>query len=513
MSMKNQRYKSYVCMGLVSGLACVAGGAIEDLAFGNARGVGMGGADSAAVNDSSAILVNPAALGFMARSNKNSEVDNFGLADNAFSWNMLDLGAKASLTGDLGDYLQTLGNIDFSSFDTGNLGTGKSVESLLSLAGVFASVSDNDTIVVNANAGTMFQIGHFGVGVRSFGQVGGWINNLDLARLGLQLAAAEIVTELEAAIADEGFPPPGGFDSVLNPDQKQRLENALGGASASDVVDYLGAKVNELVERGTLDGNRVNEAVDTLTEIIENSGTGSLLSDNETSVTGRAFLGVEIPVSYGYAFNDNFSVGLTAKAIFGRVFGTQVWAFNDDNEQILEDSLDSSNASVAIGLDASMMYRIKRWQFVMTGNNLNSPSFDGYTQSVSINGTQKSITVPDVKLDPQITLGAAWLPMRRLVLATDYELLETGTLLNGYNVQRWSLGSEWDLSVLQLRLGTYKNLAEDDLGWVLTGGLGLQLWAVSLDAALAMSIDDTVTYDGVDYPRTVQANLGFSMDF
>jgi hypothetical protein len=34
-----------------------------------------------------------------------------------------------------------------------------------------------------------------------------------------------------------------------------------------------------------------------------------------------------------------------------------------------------------------------------------------------------------------------------------------------------------------------------------------------VDAALAMSIDDTIEYDGVEYPRTVQAHIGFSLAF
>lgn len=70
-----------------------------------------------------------------------------------------------------------------------------------------------------------------------------------------------------------------------------------------------------------------------------------------------------------------------------------------------------------------------------------------------------------------------------------------------------------DLSLIALRLGTFKNLAESDYGWVLTGGVGLNLWALSVDLGGAISIDDTVNYDGTDYPRTARLHASVSLDF
>jgi hypothetical protein len=180
---------------------------------------------------------------------------------------------------------------------------------------------------------------------------------------------------------------------------------------------------------------------------------------------------------------------------------------------VLTDALDSSNDSVALGLDAAMMYRIPKAQFALVGHNLNRPSFDGYDQTITLNGAPQVITVPDVDLDPQVTLGAAWIPSKRITLEADFELLETGTLLNNYQVQRLSFGTELDLSLLALRLGTYNNIAESDHEWVLTAGVGAQLWALSVDIGGAISIDDTVNYDGTDYPRTARLFAAIGMDF
>jgi len=486
------------------------GAAIESFNFADTRGISLGGAISASVDDAAAGTINPAALGFMAQKTK-SESDNNGLGEQNFGWNLVNFGVGGTLTGDLGDYLEILGKIDFNHFDTDQLKQPENIQNLISLAGALGNVSSKDTIVVTANAGTAVQIGHFGIGIRSFGQVGGWINDLDLKRLGLQMAASTIADELrDARSVDGALPAPNS----LTDDQKQQLRDAFNSPPIDDVIDYIDSKITELIENGTIDGDKLKGAIDTLSSIIEASGgVGDLLSDNQTSIVGRGFGAVEVPISYGYALNDNFSLGVTAKVLFGRVYGTQVWAFNDSNTDIIQDTLDSSNDSVTLGLDLAAMYRIPKLQFALVGHNLNRPRFDGYDQTITLNGTPETIHVPDVVFDPQVTLGAAWFPLKRLMLASDFELLETGTLINGYDIQRLSFGTELDLSLIALRLGTYKNMAESDYGWVLTGGLGLNLWALSVDLGMAISINDTVNYDGTDYPRTARLHAGVGMDF
>ncbi|MDF7808863.1 conjugal transfer protein TraF [Pontiellaceae bacterium B12219] len=498
---------------LYASVSCLA--AIDDLAIATTRGGAMGGADSAAVIGADAVYINPAALGFMNRSNSNNRVDNQLLSEQDFGWNFMNVGSEATFTGDLGSYLEALGGINFRKFERGTLRNVDNVRSLIRVAGALGNLNDTDTIVVGSSVGTTMQIGHFGTGFRAYGQVGGWINNLDLVNLGLDLAVNEIADELQQAGLAEGFPGGGTYiRSILTPDQQAALTSALSSVAASDAVDYIDAKLQQLVAEGKIKPGEVAGTVDTLKQTIEASGgVNNYLRQNNTSITGRGFIAVEIPISYGYAFSDNFSVGLTAKAIFGQVFGTQVWAFNDDNENILQDSLDSSHASAAFGIDAAMLYRIPNFQFALTGQNLNSPRFSGYSQQVIVNGSPVEIMVPDVTLDPQLTVGGAWIPFRRFALTTDYDLLETGTLLKEFNVQRLSFGSELDLSLILLRLGAYKNLAESDVGWVLTGGLGFQAWALSVDLAAAVSIEDTVEYDGINYPRTAMVQLSIGLDF
>ncbi len=517
MTIQTMKLSTHLKAVLLAAVLCGgAEAAIENFSFADTRGASLGGAVSASVDDAAAGLINPAALGFMARQTA-GDLDNNGLGEQKFGWNIVDIGASASLTGDLGDYLEILGNIDFDNFDAAQLKQPGNVSSLISLAGVLGAVGDKDTILVNANAGTAVQVGNFAIGVRTFGQVGGWLNDVDLARLGLSYAISELTTDLRDAFISESFVPGSYVLKSLTGDQQQKLRDAFTSAGDlldEDVIKYLDSKVTELIEDGKIGSGQIQGAVDTLASIIENSdGVGDLLLDNQTSIVGRGFGAVEVPMSYGYAIDDNLSLGMTAKAMFGRVFGTQVWAFNDSNTDIVQDTLDSSNDSFALGFDLAAMYRIPKWQFALIGHNLNKPRFDGYNQTVMLNGVPTEVHVPDVVLDPQVTIGAAWYPVKRFMLAADYELLETGTILNNYDEQRLSFGTELDLTLLALRLGTYKNMAESDYGWVLTGGVGFNLWALSVDIGAAISIDDTVVYDGTEYPRTARLHAGIGLDF
>ncbi len=498
------------------GLVCVpVYAAIDKIEISDTRGSGMGGAVITTVNDAAAVNRNPAALGFMRTKDEISS-DNTQLGKHNFGWNVLDIGAEVTLTGELGSHIDALAGLDFDDFEFGTLRESGKLQDLVQAAAALGSLNEKDTILVSASAESMMQIGHFGIGIRTYGQVGGWVNNVDLVRIGLGLAVSEIITELESASSAEGFTP-GSYQGTLSQDQKQQIESAFNQAGVDDVVAFIDSKITALVDEGKIGQGQVDAAVDTIAEMISGAGGVNRLADNETTITGRGFGAVEVPISYGYAINENFSVGATAKLMMGLVYGTQVWVFNEDNVGFLESTLDSYNQSVNIGVDLAAMYRIKRAQFAVVGRNLNSPTFDGYDQDITLETalgtTNRTINVPDVKLDPQVTIGASFIPAKRWVLESNLDLFETGTILNNYNEQRLSFGTEVDLSVVQLRLGTYKNLAESDIGWVLTGGLGFQLWALSVDAGLALSIDDTVEFDGTEYPRTAQANIGIGMTF
>jgi hypothetical protein len=100
-----------------------------------------------------------------------------------------------------------------------------------------------------------------------------------------------------------------------------------------------------------------------------------------------------------------------------------------------------------------------------------------------------------------------------LTIAVDADLLPGQSSFSGYETQRVGGGIEinpWN--VLALRGGVYQNVAESDIGPVVTLGAGLNLWAVRIDLAAAASTE-MVSVEGYDIPEELRASLGLTVDF
>jgi hypothetical protein len=55
-------------------------------------------------------------------------------------------------------------------------------------------------------------------------------------------------------------------------------------------------------------------------------------------------------------------------------------------------------------------------------------------------------------------------------------------------------------------------MAEDDIDWVYTAGIGLNLWAVRLDIGGAFSTEEE-EFDGDEYPSETRVAAQLSVDF
>lgn len=499
----------FLCIGLSAGA--------EQYAFTGARAVGMAGANAASVTDTSAQWHNPAAFGFMNQ--ETNAADNNGLSEKHFGWDMLGVGAGYTMTKDMGRYLDIIGDIDFDDFNSGTLGSDpENVSSLLKLGGALYGINENgNALYADFTAGSSFRFGHFGLGIRIFGEAAAWVQELDTVNLGLDQAdAAALVSDINNAAASESFNSATYNYGILTPEQQTALLADLN--NDANAVKYLDFKLSQLAADGTLSQADIDNAVKLL-ETVDINGSGTL-SSNLTSVVGRGFSVIEIPLSYGRAINDNLSLGITAKGMYGSVRGTKVWVFNENNvDDVVENVQDSYEDTLTFGLDLGALYRISNFQFALVGHNLNSPVFNGFTDTVTIKDaggnilSTNAITVPDVTIDPQVTLGAAFIPFKRLTLEADFDLLETGTLLNGYDIQRLSFGGELDFGLAALRLGAYRNIAASWEDWVATAGLGANIFGVRLDVAGAYSLGENAEYDGEEIPTVARLYASLSFDY
>jgi hypothetical protein len=497
------------------GVVFVAGiSAGEQFAFVGPRAAGMGGANAASTRDATAQYHNPAAFGFMGRSEwATNSVDNGDLSGQGFSMEVFGMNIGYGYTEDVGRYLDILSEIDFDAFDSGTLSSsGENVKGLLSVAGIIGKIDSGDALYADASAGIAIQMGRLGIGLRTFAEgVGYALPDRNRLSLDSYASTADLVGEIDAAAGGEGFSGAGYVFSALSPDQQADLGATLGVAPTSDTVKYLDSKLGELIAEGDLERDEIAAAVDTFSALADVGGTS--IDENQTAVVGRGFLMVEVPVSYGWALNKNLSVGVTAKAMYGNVLGTQIWIFDEDNDEVFSELSDNINSSLNVGLDVGVLYRIPNFQFALVGHNLNRPSFDGFTEKITVNGVEQTVKIPDVTIDPQITFGAAFIPFRRLVLESNIDLLETGTMLDDYNVQRFSVGGELDVWLLALRLGAYRNIASSWQDWVATAGVGVNIFGVRLDVGGAYSLGDTVEFDNSTVPPEARLFASIGLDF
>lgn len=472
------------------------------------RAAGMGGVGVACSTDATSQYYNPATFGFFSKKPKVTEGEEEPelsvLAKKSWGGD-INAGAGARIHGEIGDYMEILANVDFEELSDNGIQNEEDIRNLVKIAKSLSGIDDEENAFSAQAAGNIAsRIGHVGVGVYGMVQASGQVADLDTTNLGINaINPADLSADIETAGTD-----PGGAYSfqVFSTSQQNALSTGGLTDAAIRILDEMAATEGVTTEQ-------VDQVTEILVDVTGSSGTTSTLDDNTTTILAHGFGVAEVPISYGYALNDNISIGGSIKYMKGRVYATSIRVFDDDNDEVLDEIDSNYNETSTFGVDLGIMARYGMLQLGLVGRNLNSPTFDGFVDHFTYKGTTYSSTIADVKIKPQATAGVALMPVDTLTLAVDLDLTANETNRTNYKTQFIRGGLEWEVfKFLALRAGAYYNLDESDIGLVYTAGLGLNLWGVRLDIAGTYA-DDTVNFDGDEVPAEANVLARLALDF
>ncbi len=225
------------------------------------------------------------------------------------------------------------------------------------------------------------------------------------------------------------------------------------------------------------------------------------ITQNNTKWALRGALVKEVGITYGYALNERLSIGGVIKYMQADLFDQKSTILGNQNNVPTSQSGLATETSTGFGLDLGAMYRMPSWQFGLVVRNVNAPSFT------------YSATGYVYKMDAQAKVGAAWMPSQDFTVELGYDVTKNKGAIETDESQYVNFGLEWDAwKVVAFRLGAYQNLAQSDFGVVTTAGLGLNLWAMRIDLAGAIS-SKQITFEGNTTPAYAMASLEVSSDF
>ncbi len=491
----------YMIFGVTIALTSASVVTATEFRASSVRALGMGGSNVASTSGVDATYWNPAAYGFFG---EKSPMDNSGMADKDYGFD-IGVGVGANIFGPMADNLTTLQNMQQP---TGNTATGLSGQEIVNMATFVNDFESLDPALagfnVNADATVGARVFNYGVGVRSSADVNVGVL-FDNQNVGL---GANFIS---AMTANPTVIPGGNPATYYTPAEEAALATSLVSATITQAqADNIAANYNnaltvqsdpQLAQAAgvTYDPTLIGNQAAMSASLVTLATAPGDIQTNNTTVATRGVLATEVGVTYGYAMNDNLSVGGVIKYIQADIVNQTVVAFGSTDTTSNVIDFAAPETSTGYGLDMGVMYRLPELQAGLTVRNINSPSFEHSSGYV-------------YEMKPQAKAGVAWMPMDTLTLEAGFDLTENEGATADSKSQYWNVGVEWDaFHVLALRIGAFENTA-GDIGLVPTVGLGVNMWAARLDIAAAVSTK-TEVLEGSETPVFGMVSAALAVDF
>ncbi len=231
------------------------------------------------------------------------------------------------------------------------------------------------------------------------------------------------------------------------------------------------------------------------------------------NTTGLSFAGLEArEARFSYATSflaKTLLVGGTVRYIQGRTYFLRRGVFDSDISDPLAISRrafdENRRDSTKLAFDAGAMLNLGgKVRVGVVSMAINEPEFDVANDPAKpgLLGAPGSYRLPRT-----LRAGLAVTPVGLLLVAVDYDVRETDTLLPGGRSRQLAAGLELKLPVFAIRAGTFRDSAAPDPHWAYSAGIGLGLKMLSVNAAVVFSSEG-----GTSLSSTNRRDLGGALD-
>ena len=234
------------------------------------------------------------------------------------------------------------------------------------------------------------------------------------------------------------------------------------------------------------------------------------------NTTALSFAGLEArEVRLGYArafFGKTLLVGGAFRYIQGRTYFVRESIFDADVSDPVAvarrafDHNQQETSKFAFDLGA-MVNILGKVRVGVVSTSINEPEFDVSPNARGPVPVSSPLVPATLRLPRTLRAGVAVQPIGLILVAVDYDLRETDTLVPGARTRQLSAGAEIKLPLFAIRAGTFRDSAALDPHWAYSLGVGLGLKMLSVNASVVFSSEG-----GVSLSSTNRRDLGGALD-